>query len=224
MPRYRALVLAILLALLPSSLAAQVQVAVSGFGGVYLSTADLFDGVVPTRDFGTAALKFSQQTGFTVGGRVAIWPTSRFGVEAEAAYVGSDVEGTFLASVGGNLVPQSGKDDANLFLGSVSVVYAVIRPPLEPLSIYISGGVGLVSRGGDAFNNFDDTSDVAGVAGVGLKYGVARGTWIRVDVKDYISSFEEKALSGAAVSGGDSELQNDLLITASIELAFAPGS
>jgi hypothetical protein len=216
-------VIVVLVALLaPSSLPAQVRVAVSGFGGIYLSTADLFDGVLPT-ELGSAALKFNQKTGFTVGGRLAVWPTSRIGIEAEGAYVGSDVEGNFLVSVGGNLVPRSGTEDANLFLGSINVIYAVIQPPLEPLSIYVSGGVGLVSRGGDGFRVFDDTSDIAGVAGLGLKYGVAAGTWIRIDLKDYISSFNEKKFSDIAVDGGGAELQNDLLITVSFEFSFTPG-
>jgi hypothetical protein len=225
---YRAAVLVLLMAVAPASLAAQTQVAISAFGGVYLPTADLFDGVVPiliTPDSTIpAALKFKQKTGFTVGGRVAVWPSARFGVELEAAYVGSKVKGDFLVSFGNTLVPRTGEEDASLLLGSINLVYALIRPPLEPLSIYISGGVGLVSRGGDAFRNLEDTSDIAGVAGLGLKYGVGRGVWIRVDLKDYISSYEETALSAAAISGGEAKLQNDLLILASVELTLTPGN
>lgn len=221
---YRAAVLTLLIALAPSSLAAQAQFAVSAFGGVYLPTADLFDGVVPVDTFGPSSLKFKQSTGFTFGARLAVWPTARIGIEAEAAYVSSDVEGDFIVASGGRLIPVSGTESGSLLLGSLNLMYALIRPPLEPLSIYVSGGVGFVSRGGDAFDNFEDTSDIAGVVGLGLKYGVAKGLWIRVDLRDYISSFEEKALSRFALQGGESKLQNDLLVVAGLELFLSPGN
>lgn len=219
---YRAAALALLMALVPCSLAAQTRVAISAFGGVYLPTSDLYDGVVPTQD-SPISLKYGQATGWTAGGRLALWPTSRIGIEAEAAYVASNVEGDILATVNGNLVPRSGTVDASTFMGSLNVLYALIRPPLEPLSIYLSGGVGFVSRGGEFFEDLQDASDIAGVAGLGLKYGVGKGVWIRVDLKDYISSYEEVNLTTASLTGGGSKLQNDLLILASVEFTLTPG-
>jgi hypothetical protein len=216
--------LGLLLVLAPARLPAQVQVGISAFGGIYLPTSDLFEGVVPTTDAGNIALKFSQNTAFTFGGRLAVWPTSRIGIEAEAAYALSKVEGDLLVSVGGTVLPVSGDIDAGLFLGSLNLMWAIIRPPLEPLSIYVSGGVGVVSRTGDFYNEIDDKTDIAGVAGLGLKYGVAKGLWIRIDLRDYISSFQEKALGDAALTGGDSKLQNDLLILASLEYFLSAGN
>ncbi|KPK56636.1 MAG: hypothetical protein AMS21_12600 [Gemmatimonas sp. SG8_38_2] len=224
MRRYHAAVLAFLLALAPSPLAAQTTVGLSAFGGVYLPTSDLFDGVVPIDTFGPSSLKFKQKTGWTLGARVAVWPSARIGIEAEAAYVSSDVEGDFIVAAGGQLRPTSGTESGNLFLGSLNLVYALIKPPLEPLAITVSGGVGLVSRGGDAWNNFEDTSDIAGVLGLGLKYGIARALWLRFDLRDYISSFDEKNLSRVAIQGGGSKLQNDLLVVVGVEWFLTPGS
>ena len=224
MRRYNAAVFAFLLALAPSSLAAQTTVGLSAFGGVYLPTADLFDGVVPIDTFGPSSLKFKQKMGWTLGARVAVWPSPRIGIEAEAAYVSSDVEGDFIVAVGGQLMPVSGTEKGNLFLGSLNFVYALIKPPLEPLAITVSGGVGLVSRGGDAWNNFEDTSDIAGVLGLGLKYGIAKALWLRFDLRDYISSFEEKNLSAVAIQGSGSKLQNDLLVVVGVEWFLTPGN
>jgi hypothetical protein len=224
MRRYHAAVFAFLLALAPSSLAAQTTVGLSAFGGVYLPTADLFDGVVPIDTFGPSSLKFKQKMGWTLGARVAVWPSARIGIEAEAAYVSSDVEGDFIVAVGGQLMPVSGTEKGNLFLGSLNFVYALIKPPLEPLAITVSGGVGLVSRGGDAWNNFEDTSDIAGVLGLGLKYGIAKALWLRFDLRDYISSFEEKNLSAVAIQGSGSKLQNDLLVVVGVEWFLTPGN
>ncbi len=212
MPRYRAAVLTLSLVLTPMSLAAQsnIQFAVSGFGCVYLPSADLFN-----EQSTEAVLSFGHATGFAAGGRIAIWPTDRIGIEAEGAYLGSDME---LAGVILDFGTIDTTFNANVFVGSVNVMYAFIKPPLEPLAIFVSGGVGFVSRGGDFFDEDLITdlenSDIAGVVGLGIRYGVARSVNIRADIRDYISSYEDAALLG------DSQLQNDLLITGSVELVF----
>jgi hypothetical protein len=221
---YRAAVLALLLTLLPSITSAQTMVGLSAFGGIYLPTSDVFDGVVPVDTLGPSSLKFKQKTGWTAGARVGVWPSSRIGIEAEAAYVSSDLEGDFIISAGGRLVPFSGTESGSIFLGSLNFVYALIRPPLEPLAITVSGGVGIVSRGGEAWKNLEDTSDIAGVLGLGLKYGIGRALWLRFDLRDYISSFEEKNLSAVSIQGGESKLQNDLLIVVGLEWFLTPGN
>lgn len=219
MLRYRALVLALLLALLPSSLRAQqpVSFAISAFGGVYFPAADLFDETGPG-----GAISYGHQAGFAGGGRLAVWPTSRIGIEAEAAYLSAKIEGDLLLVTDTGLVTLTADEDATAFVGSVSLVYALIRPPLEPLAVYLSGGVGWVSRGGDFFEDFEDTSDIAGVVGLGIKYGVARGVWLRADLKDYISKYEEEVFSDA-IGDDTSRLQNDMVITGGFEVRFGGG-
>ncbi len=51
---------------------------------------------------------------------------------------------------------------------------------------------------------------MAGVVGAGISYGVARNLYIRMDLRDYLSSYKQPYER--------SQLQNDLLITAAIEL------
>jgi hypothetical protein len=226
MRRYRALVLALALALVPSSLSAQTQFAVSGFGGAFLPASDLTTGIFfinagdlppPNQDFeGDVAATFRQKTAFQFGGRVTVWPSQRFGFEAEAAFALSDLNVEVLVPIGVpvRLVEGSGTDDGNVFLGSVNFVYGLIRPPLEPLVVFVSAGIGFVSRGGDAGDNFDTTSNVAGTWGFGLKYGVARGVWLRVDVRDYIYKFD------GGIEEFKSRWQNDLLVSAGLEFSF----
>ena len=219
MPRYRAAVLTLSLVLTPMSLAAQsnIQFAVSGFGGAYIAAADLFDELETN-----VALRFGHEVGFNAGGRVAIWPTSRLGIEAEGAYVGSDV--ALRGVIVGETEPVDLTLSGDVFLGSINVLYAFIRPPLEPLAIYVSGGVGFVSRGGDFYDFFLssttvelETTNVAGVAGIGIRYGVARSVNIRADFRDYISSYTANETQLPDV---DSQLQNDILITGGVELTF----
>jgi hypothetical protein len=221
MPRCRVALLVAVLALVPTRMPAQVQVGISGFGGIYLPTADMFAGVVPIENVSIPAVSvdFGQKTGFALGGRVAVWPTTRIGIEAEAAYSPSNVKLNILGSV------FSGDYDASVFLGSLNLMWAFIRPPLEPLSIYVSGGVGFVSRGGSFYDEVgvESTADLAGVAGLGLKYGLARGLWVRFDVRDYISSYQDQRLTDAALTGGGAKLQNDLLILVSLEYFLNTG-
>lgn len=228
MRRYRAVVLALTLALMPSSLSAQTQFAISGFGGLFLPASDLAGGIfffgpgeIPGFDGGDVAATFTQKTAVNFGGRLTVWPSQRIGFEAEGIFVLSDLELDLLIPIIDPGPPQvvnlispaePVSFDTNLFMGSVNFVYGLIRPPLEPLVVFVSVGVGFVSRGGDSGDIFDTTSSVAGTWGFGLKYGVARGVWLRGDVRDYIYKFDEADL--------ESKWQNDLLVNAGIEFSF----
>jgi hypothetical protein len=212
-------VLACLALLVPSTLPAQsqLQITVGAFGGAVLPASDLVDVLIPE----VGALSFGHKTGWDVGGRFAVWPTARIGIEAEAAYAGSNVDLR-------GILPDFAQDttiSASLFVGSLNVMWAVIAPPLDPVAFYVSGGIGLVSRGGDFFEGSDDTSDVAGVLGVGLRYGLGPGWRVRFDVRDYVSSFLNQALDDTLepAGGTDSKLQNDIMLTVGVEFFFNPG-
>ena len=218
MRRSFAATLTLVLALFPSALAAQqTSLTVSGFAGVFIPATDLFD------ELGAeAALRFGHESGAAFGGRVAVWPSRKLGIEAEAGYLASNVE--FRGVIIG-VEPIDTTIAANAFVASINVLYAIIRPPLEPLAIFISGGVGVVSRGGEFFDTalnreFEKTTSVAGVVGLGISYGLSQMLSIRADVKDYISSFDPEVTGGTF---GDTQLQNDILITGSLELTFGGG-
>jgi hypothetical protein len=217
MPRFRAVVLAALFLMLPSALAAQ-QFTLGLYGGLYDATNDLYD-QVETDVF----LRFGQKIGGTVGARIAVWPSDRIGIELEASGVSSDVR-IRLAQLGNAFIDTT--FSGSLFMGSLNVVWAFIKPPLEPLAVYLSGGVGVVSRSGSWIDDFmepalesvggtfDKPTDIAGVIGLGLKYSVARHFNIRGDFKDYISSYKEDDLVG------DARIQNDIQLTIGIEYFF----
>lgn len=216
MPRIRAAVLAALMCMLPSTLSAQ-QFTIGPFGGLYDATNDLYDELGET-----TFLRLGQNIGGTFGARIAIWPSSRFGIEVEASAVASDVRIRVASLESGSV---DSNTTGNLFMGSINLVWAFIRPPLEPLVVYVSGGVGVVARDGDWVDFLDEflnrvdltyqkPTDFAGVLGLGLKYSMARHFNIRGDIKDYISSFQVEDLPG------NSRLQNDLQITVGIEYFF----
>jgi hypothetical protein len=177
--------------------AQEAYLGVTAFGGAFFPTADLVND------------EFKQTTSFIFGGRLSLWTLPRFAVELEGAYASSGLE-TYAGD-------QSGWFGAF----SMNLLYSVIKPPLETFDIYLSGGLGFVKRSNEFFveeEGLDEVvTDVAGVVGTGIRYGVKRGLYIRVDLKDYISWFSKPGVKR-------SELQNDLLVTAGIELNFRLGS
>lgn len=189
---------------------AQVTMGLSAYSGGYLPVSDLFD---QTRLGTLPILNLGQEPAVLVGGRLTVW-LSRLAVEAEVAYALSKLDMPDLAKEYGV------EDKAGVFLGSLNVLYVFFQAPFSPLSLYVSGGAGLVSRGGDYLkNNFEGTSDVAGAFGAGLRFGLGPLAHVRFDIRDYISSFKPTNRQGEEL---DAKLQNDIVATLGLEFAFSP--
>ncbi|MGD2154432.1 MAG: hypothetical protein PVG79_14275 [Gemmatimonadales bacterium] len=199
---------AALLASIAAPLHGQVQIGLSGFAGGMLPVGELFDEL---RLAGQIVANVGQEPGLVVGGRVTVW-RSRFAVEAEAGYAFSNVD------IPASIVEAGLDNSASLFVGSLNVLYVIFQAPFSPLSIYVSGGGGLVSRSGDFFDIFEGTTDLAGTLGFGLRFGLGRATQLRFDVRDYISSFAPTR----GEDDFDSRLQNDLIATIGLEFVLRP--
>ncbi len=207
----RALAVIALLGGLASPTAAQVQVGLSLVGGGFVPVGELFESVRVGGESGPIVLNLGQEPGAVLGGRVTVW-MSRLGIDAEAVYAFSS------ADLPRPLTDAGAENDAALFLGSVNLVYVLVQAPFSPLSVYVSGGGGLISRTGGFFDNFESTTDLAGAIGFGVRYGFNRLAYLRLDLRDYLSSF-------APTRAGfqfDSKFQNDLIGTLALELVFSP--
>jgi hypothetical protein len=119
--------------------------------GIYVPTKDL---VVLSQSGDVSKLQAGPSFGAALGLRFG----SHLGIEATGTYVPT----TFSQGTGGSFV----KQDAKLFLGNAQVVFHVL-PPSSMLSLFVSGGAGVVSHGGIAFTSQAKTSNVSGVAGAG---------------------------------------------------------
>jgi len=143
--------------------AAGLAVTMCGIGAAQrLSLAPQIGFYIPTENLYELASgsSFHQlEAGPSFGARLGIWFGSRFGIEASGAYVPT----TFKLTQG---TQQIASEDARLFNGSGQVILFLL-PRTGLLSLYLSGGVGVVSRGGVAFTNEADNTDIAGVAGAG---------------------------------------------------------
>jgi hypothetical protein len=188
----------------------QVRIGLSGFVGGYLPATDLFDSVRPDTTV-PIILNLGHQPGPLAGGRLTV-RFSRLAVEAEAGYAFADLD---VPSVIADVV----SSDASIFLGSINVLYDVFRAPFSPVSIYLLGGGGIVSRSGELFDLLDGTTDAAAAFGLGLRFGLRPAMFLRFDIRDYISSFAPQARGGFQF---ETKTQHELIGTLALEFSLTP--
>jgi hypothetical protein len=151
-------VLVVLMTGAPAGSAAAQQLSFTPQIGFYIPTEKL-------ADLATGGDVSELEAGPSFGGRLGLWFGSRVGIEAAGSYVPT----TFKLDQG---TQQMVSEDAKLFIGSGQLVVFLL-PRTGLLSLWLSGGVGVVSRGGVAFTASAHKTDVAGTvgAGAGLNLG-----------------------------------------------------
>lgn len=122
--------------------------------GLYVPTERLYQ--IASGQTG-AADGFKLEAGPSFGARLGVWFGRRFGVEVSGNYVPT----TFQFGNGGTT-----KQDAKLFTGTGQAVLFLI-PPTSFFSLFLSGGVAAISRGGVAFTKESKSTSVGGVLGAG---------------------------------------------------------
>ena len=139
--------------------------------GVYIPTSELLKAA--------NGEQFKQGVGIALGGRLGLSFSPRFGIETSVSYVPSKLN--FQLDQAG----ASTKTDANLLFGTVRATLHVI-PFTKPVWLTLNGGASLVKRGGEAYRNAVDKTDVGGVVGasVGLNLGGLLSFYVAAD--DYI--------------------------------------
>jgi hypothetical protein len=156
------------LALAVTPLSAQ-RVSISPTLGVYIPTSELVKAA--------NGEEFKQEIALAVGGRLGINFTPRLGLVTSVSYVPSNLRFTFNQN--------ETKTDANLLFGTARASYQVI-PFTSPVWLGLNAGASLVKRGGDAYANDEDKTDVGGVVGaaVGFRLGSFLSFYVAAD--DYI--------------------------------------
>ena len=170
--------------MLPASLRASLTIMVIGFSMASPLSAQLFlsptiGAYIPTTELVKAAQgqEFKQEVAVAVGGRLGYRFGPRLGLVTSVSYVPSSLRFTFNNN--------ETKTDANLLFGSARASFQVI-PWTSPVWLGLNAGASLVKRGGDAYANLEDKSDVGGVVGatVGFNLGGLLNFYVAAD--DYI--------------------------------------
>jgi hypothetical protein len=159
--------------------------------GVYIPTSELVKA--------TQGEEFKQEIALSVGGRLGVTLSPRFGVETSVSYVPSNLHFTFDGS--------ETETDANLLLGTVRATFHAI-PMTSPVWLSLNGGVSMIRRGGEAYADLEDNSDVGGVVGatVGFRLGSMLSFYVAAEDYIYGTQIDE------AGPGDGSRTQNDVQI------------
>jgi hypothetical protein len=182
-----------------SGSAAAQGVSITPFIGYYAPLGDVID---------EGGSTVSTQAALAFGGRLTLDVPGPLGVEASVAYAGAGVES------GGS------EGDANVMVLSARALFQLAS--LGPMaSLHAGAGLAYVMRGGDVWDEAEDfgvdgINDFGGTLGLGAKFGLGPMFSIRVDLEDFIYSakFED------TVSETEGKLQNDLLLSAGLNIGF----
>ena len=175
-----------------ASAPAQAQrVSLSPTIGVYIPTSELVKAA--------EGQEFKQEVALSVGGRLGVTLSPRFGIETSVSYVPSNLRFTFDDS--------ETTTDANLLLGTVRASFHAI-PMTSPVWLTINGGASIIRRGGEAYEDLEDRSDIGGVVGatVGFRLGSMLNFYVAAEDYIYGTKVEEADL------GDLSQTQNDVQI------------
>jgi hypothetical protein len=159
------------LSLVAATSAAAQKVSLSPTIGVYIPTTELVKAANGD--------EFKQEVALAVGGRLGLNFGTRFGIVTSVSYVPSNLRFSF------NQDQDETKTDANLLFGSLRANYQVI-PYTSPVWLGLNGGASLVKRGGDAYENLEDKSEVGGVVGATVGFNLGGFLSLYVAAEDYI--------------------------------------
>jgi hypothetical protein len=145
------------------------KVSISPNIGVYIPTSELVKAA--------NGEEFKQEIALAVGGRLGLYFGSRFGILTTVSYVPSNLRFTFNQN--------ETKTDANLLFGTTRATYLVI-PYTSPIWLGINAGGSLVKRGGAAYEDEEDKTDIGGVVGATVGFRLGSFLSFYVAAEDYI--------------------------------------
>lgn len=156
---------------------------------------------IPTSELVKAAQgeEFKQEVALSVGGRLGVTISPRFGLETSVSYVPSKLRFTFDQT--------QTTTDANLLLGTIRASFHAI-PMTSPVWLTLNGGASMIRRGGDAYADAEDRSDVGGVVGatVGFRLGSMLNFYVAAEDYIYGTRVEGTGLSDESVTQNDVQI------------------
>ncbi len=166
-----------------------------------LSLSPMVGVYIPTSELVKAAEgeEFKQEVAISVGGRLGVTLSPRFGIETSVSYVPSNLRFTFDQN--------ETTTDANLLLGTIrATVHAI--PMTSPVWLTLNGGASMIRRGGEAYEEVEDRSDVGGVVGATVGFRLGSMLSFYVAAEDYIYGTRVEGTD----LGDESRTQNDVQI------------
>jgi hypothetical protein len=179
-------------------LAAQVQAELTYRIGAFVPLEDLR----ATVDAAGNSLTVSQDSRFSIGGRLGLWLDPYFGLEGTIEY-GRSGQTSFL-----NGVPQSAAAGHVLAASARGVLR--LGKPRGRIAFVVSGGGGLTDRNDLAIAGLGSRTEFGPVAGAGLRVRLTPAVTARIDVDGFTYRPDFIDAAGRTSTG---ERQYDLWIT-----------
>ncbi len=207
----------------PSEAQEETITTVTPFVGFFLPMGELVNNqpVPNPGPIDPQTISIAQQSGFVLGVRGSRTLSSSVWLEVELQYAISDVE---MTGTRREPLPDPTMTGAGYILTlGANLLWEAYRAPFTPFGIHVSGGLAVVNRGGEFFDGgglfreeLDGGTNVAAIVGLGFRYSFSRRLGIRLDVRDYVSSYKQTLPGGEL----DSELQNDIWTTGGLEITL----
>ncbi|MEO8450471.1 MAG: outer membrane beta-barrel protein [Gemmatimonadota bacterium] len=187
--------LAVLALVLAVPAQAQVRLSFAPQIGFYIPTEKLQNALVTGN---TAELEAGPSFGARIG--------ATFGNHLGVSFSGNYVPTTFKQGTG-TASNTFVKQDAKLFTGAGQLVVFIL-PVTSPLTLYVNGGVGVISRGGVAFTSASKTNNISGVfgAGAGIRLGPI-GLNVGADLYTYNAEYAGTNLTTESLKQKDVHLK-----------------
>jgi hypothetical protein len=160
--------------------------------GVYIPTSELVRAA--------SGEEFKQEISLTLGGRLGVSLGQRLGLEFTGAYAPSDLK----VSASG-LGDQS--QNANVFTGSGRISYQLV-PYTSPIAFVVTGGVGVINRSGEFYQNVERKTDIGGTLGASARFRLGSLLRLQVSAEDYI--YKPKAEIPGFGPADEKKTQNDI--------------
>lgn len=200
---------------------AQIDFEVHVFGGGVFTVTDLAAEFVVITDPGTGTgVSFESalmEDGFTFGGGLG----ARLGqleVEGEVMYWPS-TQVVVLDLAGAQIpgVETSFRASSNVMVAGGNILYHFTVSEDIAIEPYVTGGAGIKRYNTDqplAGLLFVEGTNVMWNVGIGAKFPISASSQLRVDVRDYMSTFD------FGIEGADSKLQHDVISKVGISFVF----
>ncbi len=163
--------------------------------GVYIPTTELVRAV--------NGEDFEQRISMTLGGQLDLWFGDRLGVQGTGSYAPSNLT---VSASGTSVV-----EDANIFTGSGRLLVFLI-PDSSPISLLVTGGVAVINRGGAAYDQVADKTDIGGAVGASVGFRLGPMVNLRVTADSFLyNTGMLSQVQGAELA--DRVLQRDLQLS-----------
>jgi hypothetical protein len=147
-----------------------------------------------------------------VGARLTFWLSNTLGIEAAGAYLWSSPT-VFINT------PEYGAVSADISGTIINTTGRVVFRPART-NLFLLGGAGMVIRGGDAWEDEEKTSALAGVVGFGARANITPKFAMNVVVEGTFYSLDADGSDDDGGTFWQASTQSDIMVTIGIPIGF----